>query len=474
MRKVFLDELPRKNKYINWKQSVGYVVRFIYNDIEGELEVLDYEPKGQKLLLGYNNNKHNIRTSDFIRCKLGRIVGCVCGDFKYDINDEFDNIIIIDKEFRARRRNYNRIEKQKWYKYHCNICNNEDWIEESNIKKGQRCNVCCSASQKVLKGYNDIATTDPWMIDLGVSVEDAETHTHSSGKRIVVKCPHCEKEKEIVISSIYNEKSIGCSCGDGVSYSEKFIISLLDQLNIQYIHDGYYIENKRYDFYLQDYRCIIETHGIQHYKQTTRKGNRVRSLTEEQRNDKYKKQLALNNGIDKYIVLDCRESNLEHIKNSIMNSELLNLFNLSKVDWLKCEEFALSNQVEKVCEYWNNKEEWETTTDLANKFNLSITTIRRYLKQGYKLGWCTDYNPDDELKKAYKFAIKSTAKPVKVFKSDKLLGIYPSVSELSRQSEEIFGVKLSSSKIGLVCNGKRNHHKGFTFKYVERSDIKCK
>ena len=36
MRKIFLEELPRHGKYIDWKSSIGYKVKFIYDDIEGD------------------------------------------------------------------------------------------------------------------------------------------------------------------------------------------------------------------------------------------------------------------------------------------------------------------------------------------------------------------------------------------------------------------------------------------------------
>ena len=112
------------------------------------------------------------------------------------------------------------------------------------------------------------------MIDLGMSREDAETHTHGSNDKVIVICPHCGKTRKALIKHIYTTKSIACTCGDGVSYPEKFIISLLDQLNVKYIHEykPKWSCNKRYDFYLYTYDIIIECHGEQHYKQTTRKG----------------------------------------------------------------------------------------------------------------------------------------------------------------------------------------------------------
>ena len=59
MRKVFLDELPRKNKNINWKQSVGYVVKFIYDDIEGGVEIIDLTRENRKSMLTLKNLETN-------------------------------------------------------------------------------------------------------------------------------------------------------------------------------------------------------------------------------------------------------------------------------------------------------------------------------------------------------------------------------------------------------------------------------
>jgi hypothetical protein len=48
------------------------------------------------------------------------------------------------------------------------------------------------------------------------------------------------------------------------------------------------------------------------------------------------------------------------------------------------------------------------------------------------------------------------------------LGVFESVVELSRRSEELFGIYLRESNIRSVCRGVSKHHKGFTFKYVDK------
>jgi len=57
-------------------------------------------------------------------------------------------------------------------------------------------------------------------------------------------------------------------------------------------------------------------------------------------------------------------------------------------------------------------------------------------------------------------ASKSTAKPVvQLNKNNTVLNVYESAAEAARQ------IKLDSSKINAVCNGKRNSHGGFKWKF---------
>ena len=43
MKKIFVDNLPKTIQgNINWKDSVGKLVHFIYDDIEGDIEIIQY------------------------------------------------------------------------------------------------------------------------------------------------------------------------------------------------------------------------------------------------------------------------------------------------------------------------------------------------------------------------------------------------------------------------------------------------
>ena len=310
---------------------------------------------------------------------------------------------------------------------------------------------------------NIIWNKAPWMIDLGVSEEDAKKYTIGSDKKIEVKCPDCGRIKKATPKMIHLKHSIGCSCGDGISYPEKLMESVLIQTCIKYERQ-YKIDeskNKMYDFYLTDYNIIIETHGGQHYEEGG--GFPGKSLKEEQENDKFKKELALSNGISRYIIIDCRKSELEYIKNNILNSELNELFDFSKVDWVKCGEYASSNLVKEVCNYYNKHPEF-FTSDLAKEFGVCKVTIANYLKIGTQLGWCK-YDSREEARRrsrrSGKLIGERLSKPIAQFTLDgELIKTYPSAHEAERQT----GIR--QCNISECCRGKRKTANGYMWKFV--------
>lgn len=475
-RKIFKDNLPKKSNrgtriIVNWAESEGCTIPFQYEDVYGELEIVKYFDNN--LIIKYNGETFwdkPIKCGNLLNCKIGYYIGKIRKDFKVGIGEIIDSnnrdLVIIDREYRDNP--YNEGKKLKYYKYKCNKCGNEDWILESALTTQEvGCNACCEFNKKPKLGINTIWDTDPWMVDLGVSEEDAKGYTSGSGEYINVKCPDCGNVKRMSIDNIYTRRNISCVCSDGISYPEKFIASLLNQANVKFqtqLNKSTFkwCDKYRYDFYLPEYNCIIEAHGEQHYKET----GRGRTFNEEQENDKIKKTLALSNRVLNYIILDCRYSDLGWIKNSVLNSEMNVLFDLSKIDWLMCEKFAFNNIIKEVCYYWDNKEEWETTQTIAdnNKWGISARgTIRDYLKKGNKYGWC-NYDPKEEYLKVARKRGKNGRK-VEVVKDGVSMGMYPSCAEVTRISEETFGVMLSHSKVAEACRMNKIY-KNFEFRYV--------
>ena len=442
-----------KGKLIDWKNSVDKEIGYEYcwkgEYFKGIIKIIRYEPKSHKVY--FEGYKEGITTDSIIRCNLGGILGFRTLEFKYKIKDSKNNLTIIDREYKYDKKD----RKCKYYKYKCNICGHEDWISEGNLKKGKGCNACCPSPRKAVLGVNTIWDKTKWMVNLGVSEEDAKKYTPNSTEEIYVKCPDCKRIKKITPHEIYRRRSIYCSCGDGVSYPEKLMEGVLIQLGVKYErqYKADWVNNKVYDFYLLDTNTIIETHGGQHYEECSR----GRSLKEEQENDKLKEELALSNGIEHYIIIDCRESTLNWVKNNILDSELNELFDLNKVDWNKCEEYALKNKVKEICKYYDMSS--VTISDLIKEFGISRGTIIRYLKKGDELGWCK-YNPKEEKRRGIELSSELSSKPVSQFTLDgEFIKVYPSASEASRQT----GI----CNIGKCCNGKQKTAGGFIWRFAE-------
>lgn len=245
-------------------------------------------------------------------------------------------------------------------------------ISLDNIKKG--CPYC--TSNKTLKGYNDIATTHPNIFNVLVNKEDGYKYSINTHNKLTIKCPYCGNIMNKVPSIIYNEngKFVCNSCGDGFSYPEKYLSNLLNQLDIDYIFqltssDYSWCEKYRYDFYIPLFNLIIEIHGRQHYIDTT-----WSSLDEITKNDSNKKELAIKNGYN-YIVIDARYSKKDYIKNSILNSELSSLIDLSIIDWEKCNSDAIMSIKNKIINYRLNG---LTNKEIANALHVSVDTIYKY------------------------------------------------------------------------------------------------
>ena len=471
MRKVFLDDLPHKqgigansNKLvIDWLNCINCYVNFIYDNISGIVQITN--KINNHLTLNYNNKFYKIAYSEFSKCQLGNILNVYHTDFIYEIDEKIlDNkrsLMIISLFKKKDNNNYHN----RWYKYRCSKCGYIGEISETHLIGGEGCS-CCNGKISVL-GINTIWDTDRWMCDLGVSEEDAKKYTSQSQKYVYPICPLCgkRKNKSIKIQTIFLNKSIHCTCGDGISYSNKLSYALLDQLNefykLDYLAHEYspdWIKPKRYDNYFEykGNKYILEMDGGFHYRNNTLNGETV---IDSQIVDKYKDKLANENNIE-IIRIDCNYNNsktLDYIKNNILNSKLSKLFDLTKIAWDKCEEFALKNIVKQVCDIKKNNNDY-TSSDISKQVGLCTNTIISYLEKGTILGWC-NYNPKYE-------SIKNKCMPVKIFKDNKCLGTFSSEIELSNNSELLYGVFLNSSGISRVCLKNNKTYKGFTFKFV--------
>lgn len=485
-RHIDLSGLPRggenRGNRINWKNCIGKSISGMYKGEDFIITIVNYNLKNKQVEIQYMNDLFIIATSNILSCRMGNILGKITNKFKVSIGEEFKSIgksIIITH--RDNKRNDNgKIYKK--YKYKCNTCGfdcgehyslqkneyiSELWIDEYNLLKGKGCSLC--SNQIVVQGVNDIPTTNPEMVKYFIGgYDEAKKYIRRSSKSIFAICPDCHiiKPKPIKITTLY-EQGISCTCGDGFSFGHKYMFSVITQLILKF-KDNYTFDwckfhdytNRQttgeYDFVIEDLKLIIEVDGGFH-----RKDNKMNGQTKEHSKylDDMKDKLAIENG---YKVV--RISDEGNIKSNILDSELSNLFDLSKIGWLKAEEFALSNLSKKACELYNSNPKL-SNTDIGIMIGLNEQTVRKYLKQWVAIGLCS-YNPLESSKQSGKKNGKLCGKEVEIFKDNISLGIFESCMELERQSEENFGVKLGFSAVASVCRGKKKEYKGFTFGYI--------
>ena len=295
-----------------------------------------------------------------------------------------------------------------------------------------------------------IVDSAPWMINyIKGGYETAKKYTCKSNKKITFKCPDCGHEFQRDISYVYYYGFRCQKCDDGISYPNKFSYALLDQLknlyeikNIQHEYTSDWSGRRRYDNYFeyQGQAYILEMDGGFHKNgiyTTSEYG-----LSERKNADKEKDIMAETHDII-MIRVDCEPSTFDNIKENVCNSLLSKLFDLTLIDWDKCNISAMKNIVKKVCDDFKNNSEL-TVSELSEKYGIYTTTVAKYLKQGTELGWC-NYNPEFEKRKfqALRYGYSISVNDIK----NNIQKQFKSIAQAERESFAIFGRKLCHTTI---------------------------
>lgn len=436
-----LNNLPRRGKQINWKKSIGCQCSFIYGEISGTITIVDYKfcSKNQKgyILIQYLDKKDWVSTDCLAGCNLGIFLGCISSDYFYNIGenikDEKRDITIIDRECRTSNTRTG-IRKWKWYLISCNKCKRTHWIVQPQLKNGSGCPYCGNNINRLVEGVNDIVTKAPWMISFFQGgKEEAKKYTVYSSKKILPICPICGRKakKKRRVGDIYRFRSIGCQCDGKLSFPELVLYNILSQNNIDFIPQATksvlsWANNYRYDFYLPHNNCIIETHGCQHYKRTKLTG---RTLEEEKENDIHKRKLAVNNGIENYYELDCRNSSINWIIDNCCNSGLFDFLNIN-VDDINFDSLYDNKYHEKIkqCKEIVEDDPFITFAELSRQ-----------------LGF-THYYDTERVLEINRIKVRSNRYPVDLYMKNILYKTYSSISEAARNSE-ITGNKICANTL---------------------------
>lgn len=337
-------------------------------------------------------------------------------------------------------------------KWQC--CNNSSHIFEiapRSILDGKAGCPYCS-HRKVFVGETDMWTTNPELASMLKNPDDGYRYFATGGQKVDWICPCCGLELNKTINNV-NMYGLACPrCSDGISFSEKFVYELFNQLDCDFIHDRTtdWSNGKRYDFYIPLMNLIVETNGVQHYSSSFvrihSETRNARTLDEELANDEYKKQLALSNGIEHYIVLDCSKSDSDYIKASILDSELSVLFDLSNVDWHKCFNATNTSNVVLCANLWNDG--MKSTQDISDYTGIHISSVISNLKKAAKSGLCdfvTNYKKN-----------KSRYKPVLCVETQKT---YECIQRVKDDN-------YCPTSISNCCSGKRDIAYGMHWRFV--------
>lgn len=464
-RKVDLSSLPRKiyrgRECIDWEKSIGAKITFTYDNICGTLELLEFDKSISSVKVGYKNCSEWFKTQHFTKCKITALIGNRNRNHKYKEGCIIGGSIKIIHCFKEK--------SVKKYKYKCMKDGYIGVISQSNLDSGKGCPVC--SNKKVIKEINSIFATHNEYVKYFCDKEVTYNNTYGSWLCADIMCEKCGNIKNMIIKDYFKNGMRCYECGDnGQSYPNKYVYSVFRQLCIDIFPEKIFSWNKnhRYDLYDKKRNVIIENHGIQHYTQCWINDKSEIPIDEQIAIDAEKKNFALNNGIKHYIELDCRYSESEYIKKSILNSRLPQIFGFKEedVDWNNCDLVASGSQLVQICELWERHT--KNKDEILKMVGFSKSTVTKRLKKGSKIGICS-YDEKEERSKVSKENAKKQGlcKEVLVYKNDVEVGKFTSVSDLVRKSEEIFGVKFIQSSISCVCMGKQKEHKGYVFEYVK-------
>lgn len=337
---------------------------------------------------------------------------------------------------------------------------------------GVRCPYC--AHQKILSQVNDCYALRPDLLKYFINTDDAIGIPVYDKKYRTYKCPNCGSLKRTTLSNIV---SFGFSCnicGDGISYPEKFISGVLDQLGQSYkIHHKFnwskYIFNNKehdgyYDFVLFDKKIIIEADGKLHFiyndmnKQTSEESQYI---------DKQKQDKAIKHGY-KVIRINCyyttTNDRFNILKKGVIE-QLSNLFDLSYIDWKKIDRDCLTSKMISACELWNRG---YMIKDIIRELHTNNNSVLQYLKTGSKSGIC-NYSKQESMRRKGKYYASKYYRYIAAYWNDdnKLIGVFYNPDEFILMMLNKYNIKLKRTSIyAIIKSDKKNTLNGIQFKEI--------
>ena len=329
--------------------------------------------------------------------------------------------------------------------FYCKKCNNTFSMRYSSfLGRDCRCKIC---ENKEFKPKKTISETNPELIDWFLDGNIPYKKGPNSKALTRIKCPDCGFEEDVRIGSFVKRIAHCKNCDeDIISFPNKFLREFFKQIKddpmIQSIktelHPNW-ANGKSYDGYLKinNIEYLIEMQGGFHYQDI----NKYNWATQEKRDNEKLELAKLHDMI--LIVIDCRKSTIDYIKNSLLSSKLSSVLNLDDIDWKNIAYNMTRNYTKEICVRYN---EGVKISKIAEEFKMDRGSIRKALKLGAQAGLC-NYKPINATELA-----KKKIKLIKV--STKEEKIFDSVTELISYMRSL-GFKISGGLIRDYINGYR-------------------
>lgn len=416
-------DLPKRQfgnkEIIDWINMNNAKVRFNYKGIKGVLNVSFYErcKGGVKLKVVYKDKTQIIFNTNFIKGKIGVLIGEISKNHKYEVGDIVNNITVLEQLRRKDSRGHNILS----YKVKCNETGKIFQQTQYNIAYGYGSPY--AAGKKVWE--DNWLHNEKHLIPLLKKPEDAKKYSIGSDAKILCICPNCNKEKYVIARNLYFY-GISCPyCRPFLSYPEKFIMAYLEVVSIRYIHQFKLGELRRYiDFYLPDDNLAIEVNGEQHYRDN-QNSKWENSYEKSIISDEIKRKYCIDNQIN-LLEIDGSKSYFNYLMKSVNDSILPKITTEIKLKMMS-----------QIADRRFNKNEFLILNDyklglssnyISNKYNVSVKHVTNIAKRHgvYK-------NKNRHIK------VKCLNTGI----------VYDSIAEASRKTG------ISSNGISAVCLGKR-------------------
>lgn len=543
MRKCDLSGLPKVKRnikgetreLIQWKETIGYTIPFIYDEIEGEVKVLDYKPSTQKLTLLYNDKEFLVGTESVLSCGFSLLVGKFTKGFTYSVGEEINKngrAIILERFVKGK--------DGKNYKLKCLDCQQTFTRAERKIRNtewGVKCSVCSDGISYPNKFMTSVLSQlgcdfeteyripnttnkryDFYISSLNTIIEvHGRQHYERSFEKMGKGAKTLEEEQAndkykeaLALANGYNYIVINASESQtewmknnitSSGLNDPFDLTLVDwsechdfatsnmtkRICSMFIDDDPSISRKIGEKLGLSYGtitnhlkigsafgwCNYDPVKIQKLNGASKGKTRAKEIICIETGQEFESASECAKASLEVFGVQMLQSKISAVCNGVNNSHKGYTFKYKNSEEVDMTQFLKNEKAQAIC--LKKREQPDISAkELSVVFNVGRDTVATYLKKGHLLGLC-HYDKEEEYRRENdKKNANLKRKQVEVFKDGVSQGVFESVKYLSDNSEEIFSVKFAQCSIREVCSGRKKTHKGFTFKYVEEGgEEKC-